>query len=72
MRRHWVMLACAALVFCSTTFAQEVVTYESAVVALTDDAMLRAEFERHQDLIVANVDAARPAIRRRLGLPPLQ
>jgi hypothetical protein len=27
--------------------------------------------ERLQDLIVANVDAARPAIRRRLGLPPL-
>lgn len=28
--------------------------------------------ERLQDLIVANVDAARPAIRQRLGLPPLQ
>ena len=27
--------------------------------------------ERLQDLILANVDAARPAIRRRLGLPPL-
>lgn len=27
--------------------------------------------DRLQDLIVANVDAARPAIRRRLGLPPL-
>ncbi|HEX7081800.1 MAG TPA: hypothetical protein VF329_12375 [Gammaproteobacteria bacterium] len=28
--------------------------------------------ERLQDLIVANVDAARPAIRRLLGLPPLE
>jgi hypothetical protein len=28
--------------------------------------------ERLQDLIVANVDAARPAIRGRLGLPPLR
>lgn len=27
--------------------------------------------ERLQDLIVANVDAVRPAIRQRLGLPPL-
>jgi hypothetical protein len=32
----------------------------------------RAEgIERLQNIIVANVDAIRPAIRRRLGLPPL-
>ena len=28
--------------------------------------------ERLQNLIVANVDAVRPAIREHLGLPPLQ
>ena len=65
MRRHWVMLACAALVFCSTTFAQEVVTYKSAVVALTDDAMLRAEFEQR---LVAKARGHR--LRRRHELRP--
>jgi hypothetical protein len=45
MRRHWVAIACAALFsFCSAS-SQEVV-YKSTVVALTDDAALRAHFEQ--------------------------
>ena len=44
----------------------------SGAVWLDEPVENREEgIERLQDLIVANVDAARPAIRRRLGLPPL-
>lgn len=45
----------------------------SGAVWLDEEVQTRAEgIERLQDLIVANVDAARPAIRRRLGLPALE
>lgn len=40
-----VLCACAALAVASTALAQEI-RYKSAVVALTDDPALRAEFER--------------------------
>lgn len=44
----------------------------SGAVWLDEPVTDRAEgVARLQDLVVANVDAARPAIRRRLGLPPL-
>jgi hypothetical protein len=45
----------------------------SGAVWLDEPAESREQgIVRLQDLIVANVDAARPAIRRRFGLPPLQ
>lgn len=44
----------------------------SGAVWLDEPLSDRAEgVARWQDLVVANVDAARPAIRRRLGLPAL-
>lgn len=45
----------------------------AGAVWLDEDVPSRAEgLERLEDLIVANIDAARPAIRERLGLPPLR
>lgn len=45
----------------------------AGAVWLDEEVETRAEgIERLQDLIVANVDAARPEIRRLIGLPPLQ
>lgn len=45
----------------------------AGAVWLDEEVETREEgIERLQDLIVANVDAARPAIRRLLGLPPLE
>lgn len=45
----------------------------AGAVWLDEEVQTREEgIERLQDLIVANVDAARPGIRRLLGLPPLE
>jgi len=45
---------------------------DSGAVWLDEPVTDRAEgIERLEDLIVANVDAARPEIRERLGMPPL-
>lgn len=45
----------------------------AGAVWLDEEVETRAEgIERLQDLIVTNVDAARPEIRRLIGLPPLQ
>lgn len=45
----------------------------AGAVWLDEEVESRAQgIERLQDLIVANVDAARPELRRQLGLPPLE
>jgi hypothetical protein len=50
----------------------EATLMSSGAVWLDEPVEDQAEgIERLQDIIVANVDAVRPAIRRRLGLPPL-
>ena len=50
----------------------EPVLISSGAVWLDEPVASQEEgIERLQDLIVANVDAVRPAIRQRLGLPPL-
>ena len=55
-----------------TINAKDATMISSGAVWLDEDVENRAQgIERLQDLIVANVDGARPAIRQHLGLPPL-
>jgi hypothetical protein len=61
LRLAWVLIAACSF---GAARGQPVVTYKAAVVALTDDSTLRAEFER-------GLAAKAAAIRQRLGLPPL-
>lgn len=55
------------------TLAANGIQAVSAGAVWLDEAVESQEqgIERLQDLIVANIDAARPAIRQHLGLPPL-
>lgn len=70
MIKRFAIIAGQAL---NVTVAQDAATLKSAGAVWLDEsnASQQEVIDRLQGLIVANVEAVRPAIRQQLGLPPL-